>query len=139
MKNIINAAIAGLISAALMVLAKLLLSQQPQLVAYHYPTFALAGQEGLYKLGLYCAWGAAYGVAYVLVLKMILPGGAFGPLFLGAVPTLVSALVLPMYHSLPAIKDPWILAWLYAHWTLYAVCLLFIAGGSKGSSKRGDD
>jgi hypothetical protein len=136
MKNITNAAVAGLISAALMVLAKLLLTQQPQLQAYHYPAFALSGKEGLFKLGLYCAWGAAYGVVYVLVLKMILPGGAFGPLFLGAVPTLVSALVLPMYHGQPAVKDPWILAWLYLHWTLYAVVLLFIVGG-KG--KGGDD
>ncbi len=79
MKNMTNAAVAGLISAALMVLAKLLLSQQPQLLAYHYPSFALAGQEGLYKLGLYCAWGAGYGLVYGLVLKMILPGGLFGP------------------------------------------------------------
>jgi hypothetical protein len=138
MKNVTNAAVAGLISAALMVLAKLLLSQQAQLVAYHYPSFSLAGQEGLYKLGLYCAWGAGYGVAYGLVLKMILPGGLFGPLFLGAVPTLVSALVLPMYHNEPAIKEPWVLLWLFANWTLYAVCLLFILGGKKGG-KRDDD
>jgi hypothetical protein len=138
MKNITNAAVAGLISAALMVLAKLLLSQQPQLQAYHYPVFALVGKEGLFKLGLYCAWGAAYGVTYALVLKMILPGGLFGPLFLGAVPTLVSALVLPMYHGQPAVREPWVLVWLYLHWTLYAIVLLFIIGG-KGGSKRGDD
>jgi hypothetical protein len=138
MKNIINAAVAGLISAALMVLAKLLLSQQPQLQAYHYPNFALIGQGGLFKLGLYCAWGAAYGVTYALVLKMLLPGGLFGPLFLGAVPTLVSALVLPMYHGQPAVKEPWVLVWLYLHWTLYAIVLLFIIGG-KGGSKRSDD
>lgn len=137
MKNITNAAVAGLISAALMVLAKLLLSQQPQLLAYHYPSFALAGQEGLFKLGLYCAWGAAYGVVYALVLKMILPGGLFGPLFLGAVPTLVSALVLPMYHGQPAVKEPWTLVWLYLHWSLYAVVLLFIVGGKK--SGKGED
>ena len=138
MKNMINAAVAGLFSAALMVLAKLLLSQQPQLVAYHYPAFSLAGNEGLVKLGLYCAWGAGYGVAYVLILKALVPGGLFGPLFLGAVPTLVSALVLPMYHGQPAIKDPWVLLWLYLHWTLYAICLLFIVGGKKGG-KRDDD
>ena len=138
MKNIVNAAVAGLISAALMVLAKLLLSQQVQLVAYHYPSFALVGQEGLQKLGLYCAWGAAYGVTYALVLKMILPGGLFGPLFLGAVPTLVSALVLPMYHGQAAIRDPWILLWLFLHWTVYAIVFLFIVGGKKGS-KRNDD
>ena len=138
MKNIINAAVAGLFSAALMVLAKLLLSQQPQLVAYHYPAFSLAGTDGLLKLGLYCAWGAAYGIAYVLVLKALVPGGLFGPLFLGAVPTLVSALVLPMYHGSPAVKEPWVLLWLYTHWTLYAICLLFIVGGKKGG-KRDDD
>ena len=91
MKNMINAAVAGLISAALMVLAKLLLSQQPPLAAYHYPAFSLVGQEGLFKLGLYTAWGAAYGLAYALVLKALIPGGLFGPLILGAVPTLVSA------------------------------------------------
>jgi hypothetical protein len=138
MKNITNAAVAGLISAALMVLAKLLLSQQPGLLAYHYPTFALAGQPGLFKLGLYCAWGAAYGVTYALVLKLILPGGLFGPLFLGAVPTLVSALVLPMYHGQPAVKEPWTLVWLYLHWTLFAIVLLFIVGGKK-SGARNDD
>jgi hypothetical protein len=138
MKNMINAAVAGLFSAALMVLAKLLLSQQPQLVAYHYPAFSLAGPEGLRILGLYGAWGAAYGVAYVLVLKALVPGGLFGPLFLGAVPTLVSALVLPMYHGSPAVQGPWVLLWLYSHWTLYAICLLFILGGKKGG-KRDDD
>jgi hypothetical protein len=138
MKNMTNSAVAGLISAALMVLAKLLLSQQPQLLAYHYPSFALAGQEGLYKLGLYCAWGAGYGLVYGLVLKMILPGGLFGPLFLGAVPTLVSALVLPMYHNEPAIREPWTLLWLFLNWTLYAIVLLFILGGKKGG-KRDDD
>ncbi len=95
MKNMVNAAVAGLFSAALMVLAKILLSQQAALLPYHYPAFSLAGSEGLYKLGLYGAWGAAYGVAYVLVLKALVPGGLFGPLFLGAVPTLVAALVLP--------------------------------------------
>ncbi len=137
MKNMTNAAVAGLFSAALMVLAKLLLTQQPQLLAYHYPAFSLAGQEGLFKLGLYSAWGAAYGVAYVLVLKALIPGGLFGPLVLGAVPTLVSALVLPLYHNQAATREPWVLLWLYAHWVLYAICLLFIVGGKKGG--RGSD
>ena len=138
MKNITNAAVAGLISAALMVLAKLLLSQQAILAEYHYRAFTLAGREGLVTLGWYCAWGAAYGVAYSMILKMILPGGLFGPLFLAAVPTLVSALVLPMYHGEPAVKEPWTLVWYYLHWTIYSVVLLFVLGGKSGG-KRDDD
>jgi hypothetical protein len=141
MKQVINLGIAGLFAAALMVMLKLLLTQQPQLAPYHYPPFNLAGQEGLYKLGLYVAWGAAYGVAYGILLKPLVPGGIFGPFILGAVPTLMSALVLPMYHNLPAVRDFWTLTWLYAHWTFFALCLLFIAGGKGGGGKRrgGDD
>ncbi|HXB96931.1 MAG TPA: hypothetical protein VNZ54_02695 [bacterium] len=140
MKNLIHFAVAGVIAAAIMVLLKLLLSQQPSLAAYHYPAFDLAGQEGLKKLGIFALFGAAYAVAYGLLLKALLPGGLlFGSLALGAVPTLVSALVLPMYHNEAAIRDPWTLLWLYVHWTVYSLCLVFIAGGKGGGKKNSDD
>jgi hypothetical protein len=140
MKNLIHFAVAGVIAAAIMVLLKLLLSQQAVLVAYHYPPFELAGQEGLRKLGVFVLFGAAYAVAYGLLLKALLPGGLLlGSLALGAVPTLVSALVLPMYHNEAAIRDPWTLCWLYVHWTAYSLCLVFIAGGKGGGKKNSDD
>jgi hypothetical protein len=140
MKNLIHFAVAGVIAAAIMVLFKLLLSQQPALAAYHYPAFDLAGQEGLKKLGTFAIFGAAYAVAYGMLLKALLPGGLlFGSLALGAVPTLVSALVLPMYHNQAAVRDPWVLCWLYAHWTIYSLCLVFIAGGKGGGKKNSDD
>jgi hypothetical protein len=143
MKSILHFAIAGVIAAAMMVLLKLLLSQQAVLLAtYHYPPFDLAGQEGLRRLARFAVFGAAYAVAFGLVLKVLLPGGLIlGSLALGCVPTLVSALVLPLYRGLPALKEPWTLLWLFAHWTFYALCLLFITGGkaSKGSKRDPED
>ncbi len=142
MKSTVHFAVAGVIAAAMMVLLKLLLTQQPALAAYHYPAFDLAGQEGLRKLAQFALFGAGYAVAWGLLLKALLPGGlVLGPLALGAVPTLVSALVLPLYYGGAALKEPWTLAWLYLHWAFYALCLIFIAG-SKGGGKRssgGDD
>jgi hypothetical protein len=139
MKSLVHYAVAGVIAAALMVLVKLLLSQQVALAAYHYPAFDMAGQEGLKKLATFALFGAAYAAAYGLLLKALIPGGLIvGSLALGAVPTLVSALVLPMYHGQAALKEPWTLAWLYIHWTIYALCLLFIAG-SKGGGKKGEE
>jgi hypothetical protein len=138
MKSVIHYAIAGVIATALMAMAKLLLSQQAALTAWHYPAFSLEGQAGLQKLAQFAAWGAGYAVAYGLLLKSLLPGGVIlGPLALGAIPTLVSALVLPLYYGQSALREPWTLLWLYAHWTIYALCLLFIAGG-KGAKKSED-
>jgi hypothetical protein len=142
MKTVLHYAIAGVIAAAMMVLLKLILSQQAVLATYHYQAFDLAGQQGLRELARYALFGAAYAVAYGLILKSLMPGGVVvGGLALGCVPTLVSALVLPMYHGMPAIKDPWILLWLFLHWVFYSLCLLFIAGGkgSKGSKKQKED
>jgi hypothetical protein len=143
MKSLAHYAIAGVIAAAMMVLLKLLLTQQPVLLStYHYPPFDLSGQEGLHRLALYALYGAGYAVAYGLILKALLPGGlVFGGLALACVPVLVDALVLPLYHGLPAVKEPWVLAWGFAHWFFYALCLLFIAGGkgSKGGKKQQDD
>ena len=140
MGKVIHFAVAGVIAAALMVLAKLLLAQQPQLLNYHYPAFELAGASGLQKLAMYAVYGAAYAVAYGLVLKALLPGSMlFGSLALGAVPTLVSALVIPMYHGQAALKDKWVLVWLYAHWVIYALVLLFIAGNKGGGKRKGND
>ncbi len=138
MKYVVHYAIAGVIATALMAMLKLLLSQQAVLVAqWHYPVFTLQGQAGLQKLAQFSLWGAGYAVAYGLLLKSLIPGGPIlGPLALGAIPTLVSALVLPLYYDQAALREPWALLWLYAHWTFYALCLLFIAGG-KGGSKRG--
>jgi hypothetical protein len=139
MKSLVHYAVAGVIAAAMMVLVKLMLTQQAALAAYHYPGFELAGQEGLRKLATFALFGAAYAAAYGLLLKALIPGGIIlGSLALGAVPTLVSALVLPMYHGEAALKEPWTLAWLYIHWTIYALCLLFIAGGKAGG-KKGED
>ncbi len=138
MKSALHYAIAGVIAAAMMVMLKLLLSQQAALVAYHYPPFALAGQDGLRRLATFAVFGAAYAAAYGLLLKSLIPSGPLlGSLALGAVPTLVSALVLPLHNGQAALKDPWALAWLYIHWTFYAMCLLFIAGGKGG--KKGED
>jgi hypothetical protein len=140
MKSVLHYAIAGVIAAAMMVLLKLLLTQQAALLAYHYPGFELAGQEGLKKLATFALFGAAYAAAYGLLLKSLIPGGMIvGSLALGMVPTLVSALVLPLYHGEAALKEPWTLAWLYIHWTFYALCLLFIAGGKGGGKKGGED
>jgi hypothetical protein len=142
MKSVIHYAIAGVISVALMCMLKLLLTQQPVLLAqWHYPAFGLDGQEGLRRLAQFAIWGAGYAVAYGLLLKSLIPGGPIlGPLALGAVPTLVAALVLPLYYGNAALKEPWTLLWLYAHWTFYALCLLFIAGGKGGGKRRsGDD
>lgn len=140
MKKLIDHAIAGVIAVALMAMAKLLLSQQAVLVAeWHYPPFSLQGQEGLRKLALFALWGAGYAAAWSLLLKSLLPGGPIlGPLALGAIPTLVAALVLPLYYGGVALKEPWTLLWLYTHWTIWALCFLFIAGG-KGGGKRGGD
>jgi len=142
MKSVLHSAIAGVIAAAMMVLLKLLLSQQAVLLSYHYPLFDLAGQEGLRSLARIALFGAGYAVAYGLVLKALLPGGFIvGSLALGCVPTLVEALVLPLYRGQAAVKDPWTLLWLFAHWVFYALCLLFIAGGkgSKGGRKQQED
>lgn len=140
MKGIVNFLVAGVISAAMMVMLKLLLSQQAVLAAYHYPAFSLEGQDGLRKLGFFVAYGAAYGALYGMLLKALLPGGLLiGSLALGVVPALVAALFLPLYNDQPAVKEPWTLLWLYAHWTFYALCLLFIAGKkSSGKSKEED-
>lgn len=140
MKSVIHYAIAGVIATALMVMAKLLLTEQAGLAAWHYPAFSLEGQAGLRKLAQFAVWGAGYAVAYGLVLKPLLPTGPIlGPLALGAIPTLVAALVLPLYYDQAALREPWTLLWLYAHWTIYALCLLFIAGGKGGASRRGND
>jgi hypothetical protein len=142
MKNGLHLAIAGVIAAALMVLLKLLLTQQAVLVqTWHYPAFDLVGQEGLRRLAQFALFGAGYAVLYGLLLQAVLPGGfIIGSLCLGAVPTLVSALVLPLYHNQPAVREPWTLLWLFAHWVFYALCLIFIAGpkGGKGGGKRED-
>jgi hypothetical protein len=137
-KGALHYAIAGVISVALMAMLKLMLSQQAVLVAqWHYPSFSLEGQAGLQKLAQFALWGAGYAVAYGLLLKSLIPGGMIlGPLALGAVPTLVGALFLPLYYGQAALKEPWTLLWLYAHWSFYALCLLFIAGGRGGSGKR---
>jgi hypothetical protein len=141
MKSVIHYAIAGAISVALMCMLKLLLTQQPVLMAqWHYPPFSLEGQAGLQKLAQFALWGAGYAVAYGLILKSLIPSGPIlGPLALGAVPTLVAAMVLPLYYGNAALKEPWTLLWLYAHWTFYALCLLFIAGGKGGGKRRGGD
>lgn len=140
MKSLIHYAIAGVIAAAMMVLLKLMLSQQASLLAYHYPHLELQGQPGLRYLAIMGLYGAGYAVAYGLILRVILPSGLIlGSFALAVVPTLVSALVLPMYHNLPAIRDPWTLVWGFAHWTFYSLCLLFIAGGKGGGKKGGDD
>lgn len=140
MKSVVHFAVAGVISAAMMVLLKLLLAQQPAVVALHYPPFDLAGQEGLRKLAQFALFGAGYAVAWGLLLKALLPGGLIlGPLALGAVPTLVSALVLPLYYGGAALKEPWTLVWLYAHWTFYSLCLIFIAGGKGGGKRSSND
>jgi hypothetical protein len=140
MKTIVHSAIGGVIAAAIMVVLRLLLSQQAALVGqYHYPVFDLVGQEGLARLMTIAAFGAAYGAAYGLLLKDILPGGfIIGPLAFGCVPTLVDALVVPLRAGSGAIKDPWILLWMYAHWVFFSLCLIFIVGskGSKGGKKR---
>jgi hypothetical protein len=139
MKNILHFAIAGVIAVALMAMFKLLLSGQAVLVAqWHYPPFSLQGQDGLRKLATFAVWGAGYAVAYSLLLKSLLPGGfILGPLALGAIPTLVAALVLPLYYGGVALKEPWTLLWLYAHWSTWAACFLFIAGGKGKGAKRG--
>lgn len=140
MKSVVHFAVAGVIAAAMMVLLKLLLTQQPALAPFHYPAFDLAGQEGLRRLAQFALFGAGYAVAYGLLLKALIPGGLIlGPLALGAVPTLVSALVLPLYYGGAALKEPWTLLWLYTHWVFYALCLLFIAGGKGGGKKGGGD
>lgn len=140
MKGVVNFLVAGVISAAMMVMLKLLLSQQAALAAYHYPAFSLEGRDGLQKLGFFAAYGAGYGAAYGLLLRSLLPGGLIsGSLALGVVPTLVSALFLPLYKNESAIRDPWILVWLYAHWAFYSLCLVFIAGKKGGGSKKGDE
>lgn len=138
MRSIFNAAVAGVIAVALMIVAKLLLSQQAVLVAqWHYPPFHLQGQEGLQRLGTYALWAAAYGAVWQVLLRGLLPGGIlWGPLALGAVPTLVAALVLPLRAGGAAIRDPWTLLWLYAHWTLWAACFLFISGGKGGAKAK---
>ena len=141
MKSVVHSAVAGVIAAAMMVLLKLLLTQQPVLVqAWHYPPFDLAGQEGLRKLAQFALFGAAYAAAWGLLLKALLPGGLIlGPLALGAVPTLVSALVLPLYYGGAALREPWPLAWLYLHWVFYSLCLIFIAGGKGGGKRSSSD
>lgn len=140
MKSVIHFAVAGVIAAAMMVLLKLLLTQQAALAGYHYPAFDLAGQEGLRKLAQFAVYGAAYAVVWGLLLKALLPGGLIlGPLALGAVPTLVSALVLPLYYGGAALREPWVLAWLYLHWVFYSLCLLFIAGGKGGGKRSSND
>jgi len=142
MKSIVHLAIGGVIAAAMMVLLKLLLSQQAVLVAqYHYPVFDLVGQNGLTRLVRIVIFGAAYGVAYGLILQAILPGGLLiGSLALGCVPTLVEALVLPLRDGQAAVKDPWILLWMFAHWVFYALVLIFIVGSKspKGGKKNQD-
>lgn len=141
MKSVIHYAIAGVIAVALMAMFKLLLTQQAVLIAqWHYPAFSLQGQDGLRRLATFAIWGAGYAVAYNLLLKSLLPGGLLlGPLALGAIPTLVAALVLPLYYGGVALKEPWTLLWLYAHWCIWAACFLFIAGGKGKGSKRGED
>lgn len=141
MKSVIHYAIAGVISVALMCMLKLLLTQQPVLMAqWHYPGFSLDGQDGLRKLAQFSLWGAGYAAAYGLILRSLIPSGPIlGPLALGAVPTLVAALVLPLYYGNAALKEPWTLLWLYAHWTFYALCLLFIAGGKGGGKRRSSE
>lgn len=135
MKTLINRAVAGAIAAGLMVLLKLLLSQQAALHAWHYPAFELAGQDGLRRLAEYAVWGAGYALLWDLLLKALLPSGLLlGPLALGAVPTLVAALVMPLYYGGAALKEPWTLLWLYAHWSLWALFFLFIGG--KGGAKK---
>jgi hypothetical protein len=138
MKSLVHYAVAGAIAAALMVLITLMLSQQPALLTYHYQRLDLSGQEGLRTLAVFVAYGAGYAVAYGLLLRALIPGGLIlGSLTFAVVPTLVSALVLPMYHNLPAIRDPWVLGWGYFHWFCFALCLLFIAGSKGGGGKRG--
>ncbi len=137
MKKTLDYAIAGVIAAALMVMLKLLLSQQAGLGAYHYPGFALAGEEGLRRLAVFVIYGAGYGLLYGMVLRSLLPSGLLlGPLSMGCVPFLISALVLPLYHGQKALSEPWDLLWLYAQWTFYSLCLLWIIGrGGKGGGK----
>jgi hypothetical protein len=144
MKNILHYAVGGAIAAAMMVLLKLLLTQQPALVMhYHYPPYELVGQDGLMRLARVALFGAGYGAAYGLLLQALLPGGIIvGSLALGCVPTLVEALVLPLREGHAAIKDPWTLLWMFAHWVFYALCLIFIVGakkGSKGGGKKAQD
>lgn len=137
MKKTLDQAIAGVIAVALMVMLKILLSQQAALGAYHYPAFALAGEQGLRHLAEFAMYGAAYGVLYGTVLRGLLPSGLIlGPLSMACVPFLISALVLPLYRGNKALSEPWDLLWLYAHWAFYSLCLLWIIGrGGKGGGK----
>jgi hypothetical protein len=141
MKSFIHPAVGGAIAAAMMELLKLLLSQQAALVLhYHYPPFDLVGQEGLTSLARTVLFGAGYGVAYGLLLQALLPGGFIvGALALGCVPTLVDALVLPLRQGQGALKDPWTLLWLFAHWVFYSLCLIFIVGSKKPAAKKRED
>lgn len=141
MKNLLNSAIAGVIAAALMIMAKLLLTQQPELIRHwHYPAFSLEGQDGLRRLTAFALWGAGYALAYNALLRTLLPGGLIlGPLSLGLVPTLVAALVMPLYYGSKAVSDLWVLLWLYAHWVIWAACLLFIAGGKGKAARQGGE
>ncbi|MGH7442976.1 MAG: hypothetical protein ACREKE_09920 [bacterium] len=143
MKTIVHYAVGGVIAAALMVLLKLVLSQQAVLVAHwHYTVFDLAGTSGFEELMRILLFGAGYGILFGLLLKDLLPGTTVvRALALACVPTLVDALVLPLHSGHSALRAPWPLLWLYAHWTFYALVLLFFSGskGPKGASKRAED
>lgn len=135
MKTIVHYAVGGVIAAALTALLKLVLSRQGVLIhQWHYPEFDLAGSAGFAALLRLLLFGAAYGVLFGLLLKDILPGSAIvKALALACVPTLVDALVLPLRAGGPALRDPWTLLWLFAHWAFYSLVLLFFSGGAKGS------
>ncbi len=139
MKNLVHFAVAGVIAAALMALLKVVLTQQGDLVLrWHYPAFELVGASGLDRLLTLLLFGAAYGLLYGLLLKDLLPSGHLvRALCLGCVPTLVDALVLPLRRGQGALRDPWELLWLFAHWTFYALCLTFFVG-TKGAGKGGE-
>lgn len=127
-------AIAGVLAAALMIVARIALSES-QLP--HYPGFALHGPAGLKQLGIIVAFGAGYGVVYGWLVRPVLPSGWIMPaLIFTLIPFLVEALALPLYQNRPAVTEPWVLLYKALHYFIFSLGLVFLGGKSGGGSSK---
>jgi hypothetical protein len=129
----INLAVLGVVSAALMLVARVGLTH---LGLPHYTGVELSGHEGLKSLGLCLAYGALFAIVYGFLVRPILPSGLLmGGLVFSILPFVAFAMGLPMWRGEAMVSDTWTLVYIALHWYLFSLALVLLGGSRGGGGK----
>jgi hypothetical protein len=126
--------IAGILAAALMIVAKMALGHA---ALPHYPGFELSGKAGLMILGQDLGAGAVLGLLYGLFVRPVLPSSIlFAALIFSVVPFVLFSMAWPMYEGRAVVKEPWTLLYWELDFFIYSFALALL--GKPSGSKRDD-